>query len=60
MRVHAHAFHALTTVLLRPAGGGGHMPAYCVNRAVVSGGLGALGYLTAAFLAHSGEARRVR
>ena len=33
------------------------MPACCVKHAVVSGGLGALGYLNAAFLAHLGEAR---
>ena len=33
------------------------MPTCCVNSAIVSGGLGALGYLTAAFLAHSGKAQ---
>ena len=57
--VSAHAFHDLTLLLPLHAGGEGHKPTYCVKHAVVSGGLGALGYLTAAFLAHSGEAQHV-
>ena len=33
------------------------MPASHVTSVVISGGLGALGYLTATFLAHLGEAQ---
>ena len=35
------------------------MSTCCVKHAIVSGGLGALGYLTAAFLAHLGKAHCV-
>ena len=55
--VHVHASHHLTALMLFHAGGEGHAPAYCVNHAIISGGLGALGYLTAAFLAQLGEAQ---
>ena len=35
------------------------MSSCCAKHAIVSGGLGALGYLTAAFLAHLGEAQQM-